>query len=251
MSNTVTYSPGHYRYIPGVFQYSAGVAAEPGYRIERTRFSRPIPLSEGFRRIAEFLDLIDRPLAAFCACELRSPAPFSEADFRVFNEEYVANLSKFDIFDGANNPVARANVCPKVDPPATPSFYAFSYTVPDASAAPSFVVSGSGEAPEGKSNYKDHVISRGDVSLQGLRKKAQWVLREMENRMEALGVGWPETTAVQVYTVHDIYPFIEQEIIRRGAMRSGLTWHFNRPPVVDLEYEMDCRGVSFERIVKV
>jgi len=47
--------------------------------------------------------------------------------------------------------------------------------------------------------------------------------------------------------VHDIHPFLVDEIVRREAARSGLTWHFNRPPVVELEYEMDCRGVV-ERI---
>jgi hypothetical protein len=44
------------------------------------------------------------------------------------------------------------------------------------------------------------------------------------------------TTATQVYTVHDIHPFRADEIVRRGAERSGLTWHFNQPPVVQLEY---------------
>jgi hypothetical protein len=42
--------------------------------------------------------------------------------------------------------VARSNVCPEIDPPEVLGFYAFSYTVADASAAPSFVVAGSGEA---------------------------------------------------------------------------------------------------------
>jgi hypothetical protein len=49
--------------------------------------------------------------------------------------------------------------------------------------------------------------------------------------------------------VHDIYPFMADEIVRRGAERNGLTWHFARPPVRDLEYEMDCRGVATERVL--
>ena len=28
-----------------------------------------------------------------------------------------------------------------------------------------------------------------------------------------------------------------------------LTWHFARPPVVGLEYEMDCRGVAKESVI--
>ena len=62
-------------------------------------------------------------------------------------------------------------------------------------------------------------------------------------------LGPRSTTAAQVYTVHDLHPFLAGEIVKRGAARCGLTWHFCRPPVVDLEYEMDCRGVSEERVV--
>ena len=32
------------------------------------------------------------------------------------------------------------------------------------------------------------------------------------------------------------------------AARGGVTWHFDRPPVVDLEFEMDCRGVTEELV---
>ena len=63
------------------------------------------------------------------------------------------------------------------------------------------------------------------------------------------GFGWADTTAAQVYTVHDLYPFLAEEMVRRGAARHGLTWQFCRPPVVDLEYEMDCRGMALERVL--
>lgn len=251
MSSTQLYAPGNYRFIPGVFQYSAGVAAEPGYRIERVRFATPVPLAEGFRRIEEILGAAGRQLTAFCACELRSPAPFDEAGFEAFNKIYVGTLISWGLFDGSTNPVARSNVCPEINPPAEPSFYAFSYTVPDAAAQPSFVVAGSGEAPEGKDTYKEHTASLGDLSTEGLRNKARWVLGEMERRMAALGFVWSDTTASQLYTVHDIHPFIADELVSRGAMCAGLTWHFNRPPVVGLEYEMDCRGVHVERVIAI
>jgi len=249
MSRTNMYAPGGYRFVPGVYQYSGGVAAEPGYRIERVRFINPVSLVDGFKKIEEVLQAAGRPLAAFCACELRSPAPFDEAGFEAFNRDYVGTLERWGVFDGTTNPVARSNVCPEIFPPNSPAFHAFCFTVPDPSALPSFVVSGSAEAPEGKGNYKDHIISAGDLSRAGLEKKARWVLGEMENRMAALGFLWRDTTATQLYTVHDIHPFIAEELVRRGAMNSGLTWHFNRPPVVALEYEMDCRAVHVERVV--
>jgi hypothetical protein len=249
MSSTATFSPGGYRFIPGVFQYSAGVAAEPGYRIERVRFLQPVPLAEGFRRVAGFIEAAGRRLTSLCACELRSPAPFDEAGFREFNEIYVGTLTRWGLFDGQVNPVARSNVCPEISPPAVPSLHAFSFTTVDAHAAPSFVVAGSGEAAEGKANYRESTVSLDDVSPAGLRNKARWVLAAMESRMAALGFSWANTTATQLYTVHDIHPFLAEELVKRGAMPGGLTWHFNRPPVVDLEYEMDCRGVHRELVL--
>ena len=54
---------------------------------------------------------------------------------------------------------------------------------------------------------------------------------------------------MQAYTVHDFHPVMTEELVRRGAARSGLTWHFARPPVVDLEYEMDCRRVMREIVI--
>jgi hypothetical protein len=251
MTKAQVYGPGHYRFVPGVFQYSAGVAAEPGFRIERVRLTKVVPLAEGFRLIEATLKAAGRPLSAFCACELRSPRPFDEAGFVTFNKEYVGTLERWGLFDGKTNPVARSNVCPEIDPPDAPGFYAFSYTVADPSATPSFVIAGSGEAPEGKGNYKDHIVNLGDISSEGLLNKARWVLGEMENRMRALGFGWSDVTASQLYTVHNIFPLMSEEIGQRGAMRGGLTWHLNRPPVVDLEYEMDCRGVYFERVLAV
>jgi len=250
MTDLFDFEPGGYKFLKGVFMYSAGVAAQPGLRMERVRFRNVLPLAEGFRRIAEILDGAGRPRTAFAACELRSPAPFDEGSFRSFNEVYVETLKAWGLIkaDGLN-PVARANVCPVVAPPAEPGFYAFSFTVEDAAAAPSFVVAGSGEAAEGKGNYRDHTVALGDTSPAGLREKARYVLGEMERRMGALGFDWSATTAVQVYSVHDIHPFLADEIAERGAMNAGLTWQFCRPPVIDLEYEMDCRGVAVERVV--
>ena len=245
----VAFPAGGYRYIPGVFQYSAGVAADRGFRIERVTFRRPVPLREGFERIAAHLRDNGRPLAAFCACELRSPEPMSEATFRAFNERYVGVLSDWGIVADGRNPVARSNVCPELDKPPEPSFHAFSFVVPADGGAATFVIAGSGEVPEGKDNYRDHVVRPGDTSPDGLRAKADYVLGEMERRLASLGHGWADTTAVQVYTVHDLHPFLGDAIVARGAAPLGLTWQFCRPPVVGLDYEMDCRAVTVERVV--
>ena len=250
--STQVFAPGGYRFIPGVFQYSGGAAAEPGFRIERVTFRAPVPLVCGFERAAEIIKARGRPLTAFCACELRSPAPFTDTGFRGFNETYVETLSQWGIYDPASktNPVARSNVCPEVDAPAEPSFHAFSFTVQSADKMPTFVVAGSGEAREGGAIYSERTVRHGETSPEAMREKGIFVLAEMERRLKLLGFSWQHTTATQVYTVHDLYPFLADEIVRRGAGHAGLTWHFCRPPVQGLEYEMDCRSVAIEHFAE-
>jgi hypothetical protein len=243
---TQTFAPGGYRFIPAVFQYSGGVAAEPGFHIERVMFRGLLPLAAGFQRAEAIIKAHGRPLTAFCACELRSPLPFTDQGFREFNELYVRTLAAWGIYDGKINPVARSNVCPEISPPPEPCFHAFSFTVPCEERVPTFVVAGSGEAKEGSATYRERTVRYGETSPEALREKAIFVLGEMERRLGLLDQSWSTTTATQVYTVYDLFPFFADEIVRRGAARAGLTWHLCRPPVRGLEYEMDCRGVAAE-----
>jgi hypothetical protein len=251
MIETVEAADSGYRFMPGVSQYSCGVGALPGFALQRVRFSRVVPLKQGFAKIAEIIQQAGRPLTSFAACELRSPAPFTEEGFKAFNGIYIKTLIEWGVMKDGVNPVARSNVCPKLDPPAEPGFHAFSFTTVAANAPASFVVAGSGESVEGKANYRDHIVRLGDTSPAGMLEKAKWVLAEMERRMSAFAGDWSQTTAVQLYTVQDIYSLLESELGKRGVLRSGLTWHFNRPPVVDLEYEMDCRRVHLEHVVDI
>ena len=103
MESTVTitdFPSGGYRYIPAVFQYSGGVSALPVNTIRRYRFRSPVPLLDGFDRIRNIIGSADRPLTSFCACELRSPALFTEEEFRTFNEKYVVALERWGLFEG-------------------------------------------------------------------------------------------------------------------------------------------------------
>jgi hypothetical protein len=102
MPTVQPFPAGGYRFIIHQFQYSGGVAAEPGFRIEHARFARPLPLAEGFDAIEAYLAGIGRSPTAFCACELRSPTQFSDAGFVAFNRHYVERLAGWGIFrDGA------------------------------------------------------------------------------------------------------------------------------------------------------
>jgi hypothetical protein len=246
---TSDFPDGNYRFIPAVFQYSAGAAASPGYEIERVRFDKMPPLAEGFAQIAKYIQAAGRPLTSFCACELRSPAAFTDEGFRNFNLHYVKTLTEWGLYDGKTNPVARSNVCPEIDPPREPSFYAFSFTRPSQGTSPSFVIAGSGEAREGGATYSERTVRYRDLSADGMREKVRFVVGAMENRMGEFSFGWKDATAAQAYSVHDFHHAVAEELVRRGAARSGLTWHFARPPVIDLEYEMDCRRVLREVVI--
>jgi len=251
MAETALFAPGGYRYVRGPFQYSGGVAAEPGFAIERVRFARPVPVAEGFQRIEAHLTAIGRPFTSFCACELRSPAPFTDQGFIDFNRIYVGTLERWGIFKDDENPVARSNVCPEINPPPEPSFEAFSYTVPASGAGTikSFVIAGSAESPEGPGTYEERIIHFGDTSAGAMREKAQYVLGAMESRMAALDLGWADVNTTQIYTVHDIHTFLADEIVSRGAASGGVAWYYARPPVEGLEYEMDVRSVPVQRVV--
>src|SRR3984957_20132281 len=225
---TRDFAAGNYRFIPAVFQYSGGACAFDGFEIERVRFDHLTPLAEGFVQAAAYIQAAGRPLTSFCACELRSPAAFTEAGFLAFNRHYVKTLAEWGIFDGTTNPVARSNVCPEIDPPAEPSFYAFSFTRPSENTSPSFVIAGSGESQEGAGSYAERTVRFRDLSPDGVKEKVRYVVGVMEKRMLEFSLGWKDATGVQSYTVHDFHHAFAEELVRRGAARSGLTWHFAR-----------------------
>lgn len=249
MAKVVVFEPGGYRYISAFFQYSGGIAAQPGFEIERARLAKPLPLAEGFRRVEQHFKEIGRPTTSFAACELRSPAPFSEQGFIDFNRQYVQTLARWGVYKDEVNPVARTNVCPEYDKPAAPSLYAFSYTVPARSQRGSFIIAGGGDATEGRNPLKDYIVRYGETSPDAMREKVRFVVGEMERRLKALGFGWRDAISTQAYTVQDIGALVGEEIVKKGAAPGGLAWHFCRPPVVGLEYEMDVRGAAREVVI--
>ena len=248
MSDAKVFSDGGYRYVNGVFQYSAGVAAQPGHEIHRIRLRQPLPLAQGFEAAAAYLRGVGRPLTAFCACELRSSAPYSEGSFEQFNRQYVTTLEAWGIYRDGVNPVARTNVCPLFNAPAEPQMAAFSVTVPSSSVRGSFIVAGGGEAREGGASYRESIVRLGDVSIEGMRDKIRFVAAEMERRLSVLGFGWSDAVSVQAYTVHDIGSLVAEELVRRCGT-DGIAWHLCRPPIVNLEFEMDVRGATNEILV--
>jgi hypothetical protein len=169
--------------------------------------------------------------------------------FKIFNRAYVETLGSWGLYGGGSddNPVARSNVCPQFDPPAEPSLYAFSFTVSAENPQPTCVISGVSEARTVDLPYDQKTIRFGETSLDAMREKTAHVVKEVERRLAVLGFGWQNITATQAYTIYDFHPFCFEEIVKRGAARHGLTWHFCKPPVDALAFEIDCRAVSLEQ----
>lgn len=241
---------GNYSFIRGIAPYSGGVIAAEGFEIVHARFLRPVALAAGFEALQQHLAAAGRPIQAVCGIELRSPAPFTFQGFSEFNSRYVGALKELGIITDGVNPVARTNVAPQVDPPTEPALYGFSYTIQTVAARKTFVVAGGGELPEG-SLEANEVIRLGETSADAIREKARFVAGLMSGRLEGLGVSWSDATQVNIYTVHAICDFVADDVVGRMSACAvhGLTWHYSRPPIVSIEYEMDLRGTDREIVL--
>lgn len=244
----VDHPEGDYRFLPGIAPYSCGVVARPGFEIVHCVFDRPLPYRDGLQRVAGTLAQAGRPRAALCGIELRSPVPFSFEGFAGLNREYAAILESWGIFVDGVNPVARTNVAPVYEAPREVILHGFSYTRPTSEhSRRTFVVAGGGELPEGKLDAES-IIARGDLSPEGLETKAAFVLGLMRDRLMALGGDWPLVTAVDVYTRHSMDGIIRNVFasLLGDAWRKPLSWYVTDPPVREIEFEMDLRGVVHE-----
>lgn len=240
---------GNYTFIEGISPFSSGCKAQPGYQIVHATF-HPLPtLQAGFGLIERHLQSLGRPIQAVCGMELRIPRPLSSQAFTEFNAPYIKQLADWNMLVDGVNPVARTNVAPTVHPVTEPSLYGFSYTVPSQHPGTTFVLSGSAETRQSAEGEGYEIVSHGDVSPQGLRHKAEHVRDTLTARLQELEVTWTDVTTTQLYTVHNIYPLLETSLQSTQESRHGLQWHYACPPVRELEYEMDARGVQQECIL--
>jgi hypothetical protein len=239
---------GQYRFLPAIPAYSSGVVAKEGYEVVHATFLRPQPVKAGFKAIEEHLTSLKLKKTALCAVELRLPRPLSLEDFGAFNNGYIDVLKSWSIvLDGGVNPVARTNVAPIAAPPSEPSFHGFSYVMKSAVRQKTFVVAGSGEIGDlGK--YPGDLIRRGDTSPAGIAEKTRYVMGVMEGRLRDLGVSWPEVTTIDVYTAHELSKALVDEMLKRSG-HNAVTWNYTRPPITDIEVEMDVRGVRREIVL--
>jgi len=240
---------GNYRFLPGIAPYSAGVVAMPGYEIIRVTLPQTVPYRQGFALIDAHLRKLGRPRQALCALELRLPAPRSFTGFIDFNRDYRAILTDWQILVGEENPVARTNVAPAFAPPTEPSLYAFCYTMPSATTKPTFIVAGAGDLNDQATLTTAAVVRPGESSAHALREKAAAVMACMQSRLSGLGMDWRGVSAVNVYTAYPLHPLLVEGILQKvgPAAAHGVTWHYSKPPIADLIFEMDLRGIAQEQ----
>jgi hypothetical protein len=244
----IPHPQGNYLFLPGIAPYSCGAVSAPGFEIAHVTLHRPIPYRQGFDLIENHLEKEGRPTAALCGVELRSPRPFTFQGFAEFNAEYANILNHWGLFVDGINPVARTNVAPESSSPTAPVLYGFSYSRScTLGLPPTFVVAGAGELPEGVL-ADDAIIRVGDISTEAMAEKASFVLALMENRLKGFGADWSQVTAVDLYTVHSLDRLLPEVILKRvgSAANHGVRWFFSRPPIEQIEFEMDVRGVRSE-----
>jgi len=246
----IDHPAGNYRFLPGIAPYSCGVVAASGHEIIHVTLRRPVPFRVGFDQIEARMKREGRPLAAVCAVELRSPRPFTFEGFAAFNEEYAKILRGWGVFVDGVNPVARTNVSPAIRAPDQPVLYGFAYTrqreaVPE--ATPTFVVAGAGELPEGVLN-RDGIVRLGETDSDAVAAKARFVMELMETRLKGLGADWDHVTTLDIYTIHSLDQILPHVVLSQAgpAAEHGARWHFSRPPILEIEFEMDMRGVAHE-----
>jgi hypothetical protein len=246
---TEVHPTGTYRYLPAIPAYSAGVAAEPGYVITGLRFAAPSPVGAAFALLDRELESRGLKPSAIVGIELRSPTPVGFGSFSDFNDEYRKLLIERDLLDGDHNPVARTNVSPVHGPPTEPVILAaFVVRTAEGRRPGDFVIAGCGEvdgalAPE-------NIVAFRDLSQSGLTQKAEFVLGEILARIEALG-GTPDASNIineySAHAIHGLAELIESRL--PAASHSGYVHWSARPPVADIEFEMDCRRVSQWEVV--
>lgn len=243
--NAIDNVKGNYRFLPGIAPFSSGAVAMPGYQVVHATLRRPMPWRKGFELIDAHLAAETRPRAALCAIELRIPAALTPDGFDGFNAGYQALLRDWDLLVSGQNPIARTNVAPVVGAPGEASLYGFAYTTQNGPDSPTFVVAGSGETRRSATGAPE-LVRAGETFTHAMREKAAHVLGVMRDRLHGLGGDWADVTSINVYTKHPIEPYLADVILRNvgPAAIHGVTWHLSAPPVIDIEFEMDMRGVA-------
>jgi hypothetical protein len=242
---------GDFGFLTGIAPYSSGAVADAGFEVVHVTMGRLAPYREGLGIAVRHLESVGRPIQALCGIELRIPAPMTLLQFDTFNAEYRDVLAASELLVDGANPIVRTNVAPVHRPPAEPSLFGFSYTVPGADERPAFVVAGAGELL-GATLLPEAVVRPGETSPEALLEKMEVVMTTISERLRGLGAGWADVTAVGVYTAEPAEGLVSGHLAQLLGVGGsyGITWHVSRPPLDYLAFEMDARGVARELILR-
>lgn len=251
MDPRVTLNPkGGYRFLPGIEPYSSGVIAEPRHEIVHATLARPIPWHAGLLAVRRYLESTGATHHALCGVELRCPEPHSMDGFIDFNRDYRSLLEKWGVLVDGENPIARTNVAPVLSPPSETILFGFSFVTRRMTWHPSFVIAGGGELPTRKLD-EQRIVRLGEVTPDAMQEKVCCVVEIMKKRLAGLGATDDQLTAVDVYTAHDLRTSLENILIPSlpAASSLGIRWFYSRPPIQNIEFEMDMRGVREEIVL--
>lgn len=252
MSPLVDHPSVGFRFLPGIAPYSAGVVAVPGNEIVHVTLAKALPWHAGLGAARRYLESLELRQQTLCGVELRCPAPHSLGGFSNFNREYRQLLEEWGMLVTDQNPVARTNVAPVNSPPDETMLHAFSYVEPSEDSPLTFVVAGGGELPH-RELERQHIVRVGETSSDAIQEKAECVLRIMQHRLDKLGGDNNSLTAIDVYTAHPLHPVLENVVLSQleAAKRLGVHWYYSRPPINEIEFEMDMRGVRRELTIEL
>jgi hypothetical protein len=232
--------------------FSGAVIALSGFRLRRVTLRKSRPLEEGLAFLAAYLKR-EGLVGALAAVELRSPVVLSRADFGAFNFRYVAALKAAGLLTGDLVPAARSNMAPIYDVPGTPQLHAFTIAAPGRSSpnalGPDFLISGKpAEAPPPVG-----VIAPGDVSSEGMAKKAAFVIGSLKASTAKVGGRWEDITGAHVYTRQALGGALKV-LGDSGLARFDFALVPGDPPSTGADgtptdFEADVRAVSDEVVV--
>jgi len=243
---------GGYAFLPASATYSSGAMANAGFGLSHVVFRQPVPLADGFEAMRDYLAVTGRPMAAVCGIELRIAQPLTFDGFGQFNKRYIALLQQHGLHIDGKAPAVRTNVAPlpSAIAPAEPAIYAFTHTIRMSTERPNYIIAGQGEvgkAPEGRPPHEG-ILRLGDTSPEAMREKAAFCVAAANDIMRRLGVSWADASATNIYTAHAYHTFLEAAVLNvMGASAiHGVHWHYSRPPIESLEFEIDARNVAQE-----
>lgn len=238
---------GNFSYLEGSGTYCRGALADDGYALVHATFRTVVPLAQAFDAIRRHLADVGRPMAALCGAEVRVPQPLTFEGFADFNATYIALLDQYGLRQEARATMTRTNVAPlpAAVAPAEPGIFAFTYTMPRRrpDTRKAFVISGVGELKSGPPS-RESIVRVGETTPDAMREKARFVMDAVQSSLDALGVAWSDATQVNLYTIHVDGGYLDQALFARigPAAHYGVHWMYSKPPIREIEFEVDVRG---------